>query len=54
MHKIDILKWLRKRFKNSLDVKKKYIYLPEEVRKNIDIKNAFINIDKDGSSNKII
>jgi len=40
--------WIKKH--RSKVVKKKYLLLPDEMKKILEIKNVFISIDKDGSS----
>ena len=41
---------MKKRKNNQ--VNKRYIYYPDQMRRNMEIKNVFLNIDKDGSSIK--
>lgn len=48
MHRLDIVNWLKTR--NSSHTKKKYLYYPDELLKNIEIKKMFKVIDADGSS----
>lgn len=48
MHRLDIVNWLKTR--NNSHTKKKYLYYPDELLKNIEIKKMFKVIDADGSS----
>ena len=48
LHKKEYLDWMKK--KNLLNIHKRYLYYPDEMRRNMEIKNVFLNIDKDGSS----
>lgn len=46
----DNIQWLKKR--KLKNIHKKYMYYPEEMQRNMQIKNVFLNIDKDGSGKK--
>ena len=50
MNKKEIVNWLRSRRINF--TKKKYLYYPEELLRQIEIRNIFRTFDKDGSSKK--
>lgn len=45
---LTVVKWLRSR--GGKNVKKIYLYFPDELIKNIEIKQIFSTFDKDGSS----
>jgi hypothetical protein len=49
MHKREFIEWMKKR--KLRNVHKKYLYYPEEMRRNMEIKKVFISIDKDESRN---
>ena len=48
MNNKEIVNWLRSRRINF--TKKKYLYYPEELLRQIEIRNIFRTFDKDGSS----
>lgn len=39
------------KIRNKDKTHKKYLYYPEEMKTNMEIKNVFLNMDKDGSGN---
>lgn len=41
------IQWMKKR--KLKNINKKYLHYPEEMKRNMQIKNVFLNIDKDGS-----